>query len=244
MDWDAIFDWIGRATVFAIPIAGVILWFGRTYIDKWLTKRFQGQLDALRHVQALEFAKLKIAFDAKLHRATKLHEREFEILPKAWHMLGEAGGAIQLLINPDQTHTDVDKLDQLALREFLGPIPLSDGEKQAILEAPSGERTNLFIERKLRYQMVEASTLAQNFHNFIAGHGVFIEPTLRKKLLKLSEVYASVVSTHSMLLVHGTPPKVDVGALNRRKLESTTTLISEIGDAISERIWGASRVED
>lgn len=244
MDWDAIFEWIGRFAVVLTFVGGLGLWFGKTYIDKWLTKRFQGQLDALKHAQALEIAKLRLAFDAKLHRATKLHEREFEILPKAWSMLGETGGAIQLLTDQTQTHTDVDKLDSLALREFLTPLPLSESEKQAIAEAPAGERTNLFIERKLRHQMVAASTLAQNFHNFIAGNGVFIEPGLRRKLLTLSEIFDSVVSTHSMLVIHGSPPKVDVGSLNRQKLKATTKLINEIGDAISERIWGASKIEN
>lgn len=244
MDWESTFAWIGRATAIATPIGLVSLWLGKTYIDKWLTKRFQGQLDALKHAQALEIAKLKLAFDAKLHRATKLHEREFEVLPKAWNMLGETGGAIQLLVANNQTHTDVSKLDPLSLREFLAPLPLSEAEKQAVIDAPTGERTNLYMERKLRHQMVEASTLAQNFHNFIAGNGVFIEPTLRRKLFKLSEVYDSVVNTHSMLLVHGSPPKIDIGSLNRHKLEATNKLVGEIGDAISDRIWGASKVED
>lgn len=244
MNWDTVFEWIGRFAVVLIFVGSFGVWLAKTYIDKWLSKRFQSQLDGLKHLQALEIAKLQLAIDAKLHRATKLHEREFEILPKAWFMLGETGGAIQLLIDPDQTHTDVDKLDPLALREFLGPLPLSDAEKQAISETPVGGRTRLFVERKLRHQMVEASTLAQAFHNYIAGKGVFIEPTLRRKLLKLSEVFDEVVRSHSILVVHGGPPKVDTSALNRGKLKATSTLIHDIGEAISERIWGASRIED
>jgi len=244
MDWEVIFAWIGRAVTVVAPLGLAALWLGRTYMDKWLTNRFQGQLDALKHAQALEMAKLKLMFDAKLHRATKLHEREFEILPKAWDLMGEAGGTIRLMIDKDQKHTDVGKLRPLELSEFLANLPLSPAEKQAIIDAPTAERTNLYIERKLRLQMVEAATKAQEFHNFVAGKGIFIEPSLRKKLMRISEVFESVVNTHSMLVVHGSPPKVDVGALNRQKLESTGKLVEEIGDDISERIWGASKVDE
>jgi len=243
MDWNATFEWIGRVAVVFVFVGGLVVWFGKTYIDKWLTKRFQGQLDAIKHAQALEVAKNKLSFDAKLHRATKLHEREFEILPRSWEMLGAAGGAIRLLISNNQIHTDVSKLEPLSLAEFLGPLPFSDAEKQAIMNAPRAERTDLFIERKLRFQMVDASTLAQDFHNYVAINGVFIEPTLRKKLITVSGVFDSLVGTHSMLVIHDGPPKIDVGTLNRHKLESLGKLVDEIGDEISERIWGASKLD-
>ena len=243
MDWTAFFAWVGRAAVVATPIGLAFLWFGRTYMDKWLAKRFQGQLDAIKHAQALEFAKHKLSFDAKLHRATKLHEREFEVLPRAWEMLGATGGSIRLLISDDQTHTDVGKLDALALAAFLAPLPISAAEKNAITAAPVAERTDLFIERKLRYQMVDASTLAQNFHNYVATSGVFIEPTLRKKLLTVSSVFESVVRTHSNLVITGGSKAVDIGGLNRQKLEALDKLVGEIGNEISERIWGASKLD-
>lgn len=243
ISWDAFFAWVGRAAAFSAPIGLVLIWLGRTYIDRWLARRFQAQLDAIKHVQAVDFAKQKLAFDAKLHRATKLHEREFEILPRAWEMLGSARGSIGLLIDQGQTHTDVDKLDALALDEFLAPLPISASEKEAIATAPIGMRTDLFIERKLRFQMVDASSQAANFHNYIATHGVFIEPKLRKKLFTVSEVYESVVNTHSMLIVHGSSPRIDVSALNRQKFKALDKVIGQIGDEISERIWGASKLD-
>lgn len=243
IDWTAFFAWVGRAAVVVTPIGLAVLWFGRTYIDKWLAKRFQGQLDALKHAQALEFAKHKLSFDAKLHRATQLHEREFDILPKTWEMLGATGGSIRLLISDDQTHTDVGKLDALALASFLDPLPISEAEKNAITAAPAAKRTNLFIERKLRYQMVDASTRAQNFHNYVATNGVFVEPALRKKLLTVSEVFESIVRTHSNLVITGGSNTVDLGRLNRQRLETLDKLVGEIGDEISERIWGASKLD-
>lgn len=46
-----------------------------------------------------------------------------------------------------------------------------------------------------------------------------------------------------MLVIHDGPPKIDVGTLNRHKLESLGKLVDEIGDEISERIWGASKLD-
>ncbi len=243
MDWDAVFEWIGKLATIALALAVGLAGIARAYIDKWLDSRFQAKLAALNHSQALEIARFQLAIDTKLNRASKLHDREFEVLPRAWDLLCEAGGAVTLLLDENQTHPDLSKLDDLELNELLSSMPFSEAECDAIRSTPKDAQTQLYAKRKRRYQVVRAGGLAQDFHNYVASYGVFVEPSLRSKLLRFSDILSEVVQTHSQLMPVDDPNAIKVRTLNRQKFEATTALVDEIGDAVSARLWGASDTE-
>ena len=57
-------------------------WLFQAFGDKWLAARFDKRLEALRHAQQKELEELRFRINALLDRATKLHQREFEVLPE------------------------------------------------------------------------------------------------------------------------------------------------------------------
>lgn len=137
MDWKAILAWIGGATVGVTPVAAVGLWFGKTYIDKWLTKRFQGQLDALKYAQAQEIERLRAKIAALLDRATKLHQHEFEVLPKAWDLLTIAIGSVGGVTAIYREGVDPGAMSLEDLEVLLRESPLEEHHKIFITMSPS-----------------------------------------------------------------------------------------------------------
>src|SRR5690242_14921631 len=57
---------------------------------RWLESKFEERLQALKHAHGKELEQLRFRISALLDRATKLHQREFEVLPDAWAKLNDA----------------------------------------------------------------------------------------------------------------------------------------------------------
>jgi len=66
----------GGATAIAY---GAFTWFGK----KWLEGEFAERLKAFKHQQNLQLEQYRYGIKALFSRITKIHEKEFEVLPTA-----------------------------------------------------------------------------------------------------------------------------------------------------------------
>jgi len=62
----------------------------KRFAVKWLDSKFEERLQALKHKHGKEIERLRFEIAKLLDRATKLHQREFEVLPEAWSKLNDA----------------------------------------------------------------------------------------------------------------------------------------------------------
>ena len=64
----------------AVAIAYVVFIFlGKNVVENWFSKR----MEAYKNAQAQELEEFKYKINALFNRVTKIHEKEFEVLPKA-----------------------------------------------------------------------------------------------------------------------------------------------------------------
>jgi hypothetical protein len=73
----------GGATVLAY---GAFVWLGQ----RWLEQQFAKDLERFRHEQAKEIEHVRHEINSLFSRVSKIHEREFEVLPAAWQKLHES----------------------------------------------------------------------------------------------------------------------------------------------------------
>lgn len=101
----------GVFTVFAF-------WLFRLLGEKWLNNRFSRNLEDLRHKQAGEIERFRFQISTLLDRASKVHQREYEVLPELWDALIEADSYVQAAVGsfksyPDVTFASADVLDEI-----------------------------------------------------------------------------------------------------------------------------------
>lgn len=235
MDWEAVLAGVGGATVIVTPLAAVGLWSGKTYIDKWLTKRFQGQLDALRHAQAQEIERLRAKIATLLDRATKLHQHEFEVLPKAWDLLTIAIGSVGGVTAIYREGVDPGAMLPEDLEILLRESPLEEHHKQAVRDASRFDKPRVYGDYMDRYQFNEAQRDAQTFHNYIIQHGIFIEPTILEKLTEALRTWKIIfqMPDHRPWPVSQTHEHVT----------RASDLSKEIDLLISDRLWSAAKLD-
>lgn len=239
--WNLFFEWFGKIAIFLFSAGGIGLWLGKIYIDKWLSKRFQSQLDALKHVQAQEIERLRAKIAGMLDRATKLHQHEFEVLPEAWMKLATSMGSASSALAALQQSPDAGAASLAELEVILARTAFEEHEKQAVRD-----ETNRFAKTKLmsdlwrRYGLRDALNDRQEFHNYIILKGVFIEPQVSAKMMELSLLTADCLYDQLNMVNEPESFKPREFTANREKWKAAGPLKDEIQKMVSDRLWSAS----
>ena len=102
----------------------LFVWFGKRIIEHWFSTR----MEAYKNAQAQELEDYKYKINALFNRVTKIHEKEFEVLPKAWELLQTALGQIGHMASPLQTYPDFKWMSELEFEEFTKTTKLKKHE--------------------------------------------------------------------------------------------------------------------
>ncbi len=238
---------LGGGTLIIATVVGAAWWIFQTFSGKWLDSRFNERLEAYKLAGAVEIARVQFSIDAKLDRATKLHAHEFDVLPKAFDMLCSTAGAVNALIEKDPKYPDLSQATDHELDALLEETPLSDHDKAEIRANKGFSLQPTYIKVKRRHLMTTAVAETQTLHNYLASKSIFIQPDLREKFLKASRLLSNTVDNHAKGSATPSPfyqlaSGIDPLSRNRQTFKAINPLIEDIGQSISNRLWG--RTED
>ena len=74
---------IGALVLAGGTVTGLALWLFKLFGEKWLSSKFAKRLEAFKHDQQKEIEHLRFEISKLLDRTIKLHQREFEVLPRS-----------------------------------------------------------------------------------------------------------------------------------------------------------------
>jgi hypothetical protein len=86
---------------------------------RWLDARFSERLEKLKHEQQKEIESIRQRVQWHFSRVSKIHEKEFEILPRAWFLLHEAHGLAGDLVGRLRQIPDFQSMPDPMLQEFV-----------------------------------------------------------------------------------------------------------------------------
>ena len=108
--------------------------------ERWLDARFGERLEKLKHEQQKEIESIRQQVQWHFSRVSKVHEKEFEILPRAWFLLHRAYGRAGDLVSRLKQVPDFLNMSDPVLEEFVAASQLSENDKQRLLSAPRTDR--------------------------------------------------------------------------------------------------------
>ena len=95
-----IFEFIGKLVAYGggiVVIAyGIFILLGK----KWIESIFQKNLEIYKRTQNQELENFKYKINSLFSRVSKIHEKEFEVLPEIWSRLHDAKDIISALVSP------------------------------------------------------------------------------------------------------------------------------------------------
>ena len=204
MPVDDIMKWLGWIVVIGTPLLLVayrlLKWLGQRVIEQRLKielERFKSEqqkdLEKFKSEQQKEVERLRHLLSSRI---SKIHEKEFEVLPTAWNLMHEAGGSAAQVLLQFKQYPDFIGMPAAQLEEFLRGSRLSDYQKDAFRSAL--DRNTYYREVIAAIDFDFAKEKHRVFHNYIIQQRIFMTDDLRKKFGVIDDEINMALSEHDI----------------------------------------------
>ncbi|MBV9469124.1 MAG: hypothetical protein JOZ57_07745, partial [Abitibacteriaceae bacterium] len=144
-------------------------------------EQFRGQqqkeIEEFKHHYARELESARFDINKLFSRASKIHDKEFEVLPIAWTKFLDAWGQMMAFTSLIQEYPDLDKMPADQLEYFLEQSPnLSPPDKDEIRTA--SKKTECYIEKRYWSRLNETTEKVNEFNNYIMHNRIFLGTAL------------------------------------------------------------------
>lgn len=229
---------LGYVVVGVVGLSGigaVLLWLFRTVAEKWLGAKFDRQLAAFKHEQQIEIERLKLAVSAQLDRATRLHQREFDVLPKAWGKLKDAYGIAVELVSRGQAFPDLNSMTSSAqLEDFLTSSSLADWQCDLVRAAT--DKTDAYRNQYEPHRISRAKRASAKFYLYFQRNGIFIRPSIKEKFDKVDELILNALTEKQSNFQHGL---WSFEASDKLRSEGKE-ILDDLEAVIQKRLWDST----
>ncbi|MGO4389451.1 hypothetical protein AB4Y85_18130 [Microvirga sp. 2YAF29] len=213
--------------------AAVAFLFFRFLGEKWLNAKFEERLATYRHVQQQELERLKLKINTLMDRTTKLHQREFEILPEVWAKLADAHATIVAFTSPLQSSHDVNRMSSPHLEEFLKDNDLMEWQKAELREAK--DKTKYYREAIYWHKLHNAKETLRIYHIYLKKNGIFIPEPLKSSFTKMDDLLWHTLLEHEHDKEHGVRPRQR--NWHEKLDEEGDVTLKLIEDEVQSRLW-------
>ena len=174
------FEFLGKIVVYgggATAIAYLTFTFlGKKTVETWFTKKLK---------------KFEYDLNSLFNRVTKIHEKEFEVLPEAWSKMQDALGRISSLVAMLKTWPDLDRMNEIELEEFIDQSKLRKSEKEKLRSSP--KKLDYYTKTIFWHDLQETHRAFEDFHNYIVHNQVFLSSDLQEQFGKLDDIMWSAI---------------------------------------------------
>ncbi|MBK0012086.1 hypothetical protein [Stenotrophomonas sp. S41] len=193
---NTITEWILSALAAGGGLSLIVYQIFKKLAEGWLDEKFKSRLQDLAHAQNKEIERLRNELTKSFDRATKLHQREFEVLPMVWDEVHEAFWTTETFVSPLQLHPDLNRMQHEQLQAFLEKCELDEWQKDAI--RLTSDKTTQFRTYDFWHQLHHAKRARHSALNKISRHAIFLDQTMKDDLL------AILGRIHGALIEHET----------------------------------------
>lgn len=229
---DAVLEFLGKIVAYGGGAAVIAYGIFRFLGEKWLENKFAQQLENLRHEKAKELEDIRYRINAQFSRVTKIHEKEFEVLPQAWSKLIEALAHVSVAVSPMQSYPDLDAMSAPAMDSFLSKCELEDHEK-AELKA-SHDKLKYYSDKMFWYRLRDVKNRCRDFHTFIQKNSIFLSEDLRENFRKIDDLMWECIVDREV--GHEAKDHKMWMAANKRVKEEAEPLRKNIESLVQERL--------
>ncbi len=188
---DEFFQFIGKIIAVGGTTAAIAYAFFVFLGKKWLENKFSERLEAYKHQQNKELEEVRYRINAQFNRITKIHEKEIEVLPKAWHQMQDALNHLSYFASPFRQHPDLDRMNPIQLKEYLDNSPFREWEKKELTETPN--KNKVYQEQIFWHELNETKSAFRAFHNYVLENSIFLSQDLKEKFMAIDDVMWSAI---------------------------------------------------
>jgi hypothetical protein len=207
---------------------GLFVWLGRS----WIEHKFSQQLQQFRHEQAAELERLRHEISRTYSRITKIHEREFAALPRAWELLVVAHGRAMHLAFPLKEIPDFRRLSPSQIEECVASAGLKPNAAARIRDAE--DKSKAWLDAKFWADLDEALRAQRDLHNYVGLNWIFMTDELRDGFLSVDKTLKSALL--DLEESWSTPPGTVRRSESFRTIKALESTVEGLGRLVQRRL--------
>lgn len=201
--------------------------------SKWVEAKFSERLEAFKHEQQKEIEQLKFRINGMLDRATKLHQREFDVIPEAWGLLTHADGLTTAVTSALQSYPDLEGMSAEQLEALLDELGFAKWERIGLEQAPD---KNKYLQRRTQRRCLgEAQNATRELLIYLRKTGIFMPERMRDKFRQYSDMLWGALIEHEINERMGQLPRER--AQLKRLLGEGPALFEALEAEVHSRLW-------
>lgn len=122
---------------------------------------------------------------------SKIHEKEFEVLPKAWQLLHEAHGAAFQLTKAFREWPNLDAMPEEQRDAFLASTRLAEFQRNEINGCK--DKLTRYQEIISWYELDDAKRAQIELNNYLAVNSIFMTDALRQQFREVNRLLLDVI---------------------------------------------------
>lgn len=192
---DQVLRFLGEVVVYGGGSAAVAFLLFQYLGKGWIDARFAERLEAFKHEQAKELQRMKVEVESVLSGALKLQDREFTVLPDAWHRLNEAYSLTGWVVSPMQQFPAVGRMADDEFEEFLKDSELLESQKTRVRDKDSRDRDKTYQSQIFWHRMGRAKKAVSELQTYVASQGLFLPPALKQQFSEMLPILWSTLTS-------------------------------------------------
>ncbi len=241
--------WLIPAIGIAIPSTAaayaLFKYAGQKWVERLLSRDLeqfkreqQEKLEGFKGEQQKELERLRHLLST---RVSKIHEKEFEVLPAIWLLLNDLNGAVHRAVDLTfKPYPDFRSFSDAQLEGFLLSEPIasmfSEYQKNELRKAT--DKDTYYMEALMSKYISEAENKHRIFLNYLIEHRIFMTDDLRARLEDARKALFGALTSYSIgksandweMMRHGQDDM----------LKNMQTRINEVEQAIQKRLCSGS----
>ena len=193
---ETVLQFIGKIVLYgggAVGLAyGLFVFLGK----KWIENKFATRLQEYKSAQDRELEDVRYRINTLFSRVTKIHEKEYEVLPTAWAKLHDARDYIGSLVSPLQQYPDFSRLNEPDIRSILAGYKWEEHQIQGLLSAHDTNKH--FKEKIFWHRLSEARSKSSDFHTYITRNRIFLSQELKEQFSKADDLLWDTLVTREV----------------------------------------------
>lgn len=181
-----ILSFIGKVVAYGGGSAAIAFLFFRFLGKNWIEQKFAERLEAYKHAQIKELEEVKFQINSLFSQVTKLHEKEFDVLPNIWAKVNIAHAALIRCTLRYSEHPDFDKISNEELEGYLKGSEFSESEKNMMRQ--SSGKNQIFSKIATWRQIVEAQEAFNKFNSYFIENRIFLNRDLKTKFENINQL--------------------------------------------------------
>jgi hypothetical protein len=204
---------------------------GATGITYSLIKIFGNKILQSQFEKSLENYKFRI--NSKFDRISKIHEKEFEVLPKIWNEIIETNTRFYSLTSLLQQYPDINHLSELEIEELCENQKLRLSEKERIYKASDKMKEYIEIDYWKKFNNINDSL--RSFVHIYQVNRIFLVKEFEDNMEKIRNIF---IEMSSILQVSNNNGEIDYKfkLTANKKQDELNPIINTVGQQIQKRL--------